>query len=240
MITGIIAAGRSDAAAPVDAYPAEVLADSPVWYCRHAEPALSTVAVNEVGADGTYVNALLGGPALYPDGLSSWIGRTDLADHCDIPASIFPSGVTSFTLEILCSFNSLTGLQALIDRDPESGSRLWQWRLASPIFNFIKVVGGIVSVNSTSVAGPVDVPALHAVRYDATTGILTHFKNGAAVGSGSVGIGVNFGHDTVGMRINRRMQGDQQSNADSAESAIYLSALSDARLLAHAVAAGLA
>lgn len=214
----------------------EVAADSPVWFCRHSEGS-GTTAVNEVGVDGTYGGTpVFGAPAIYTGGLPCW--DTNGASWCDIPASILPSPNSAMTLELLIKRKSdITGFQAMIDRDPESGGRWWQWRWeGGDDLQFIKIIGSIQTLQSDNI-GPADGVGLFAITI-AAGGAFKAYKNGVEVGSATFSP-ADYGTSSVGLRIARRLQGDSQANYYCAETMVYTTELSAARLLAHAAAAGL-
>lgn len=217
-------------------FPGTVLAYSPTWYCRHNE-ASGTVAVNEVGDDGVYGGTpVFGAPAIYTGGLTCW--DTNAASHCDIPASVMPSPTSGFTLGILLKRNTHAGLQAVIDRDPESGGRWWQWRFESgPDLQAIKIIGGVQTFLATGVATTGDTVLLHfRVKADGTAAI---FKNGTQVGTGTFSA-ADYGTAVAGLRIGRRLQGDSQADYMVAESMVYRTDVPDEGLAAQAAAAGLA
>lgn len=238
MRPGIIAlaSGRSSGGGGGGGFADEILADSPTWFCRHNE-ASGTVAVNEVGADGTYAGApILGAAAIYTGGLTCW--DTNNNSYVDIPGSVLPSPATAITLEILLKRKAtITGLQALIDRDPETSGREWQWRWENgDDLNWIKISGSVQTLLANDV-GPANGVGLFGVVFQAS-GAVSILKNGAVVASGTQSP-TDFG-SAVALRIGRRVQGDSQGNYYCAESMVYPYAVPVARMLAHAQAAGLA
>lgn len=224
---------------PPDAFAEAVLADNPTWYAKHNEAVNATSAINygSAGGGGTYVPKLSNSSAaIFTGGDVCWNNTAN--DYCDIPAACLPNGTDEFTLEIMVNEPSLGNYYALIDRDPEAGGRWWQWRLdAGGTQNFIKIVGGVQTVSGTGAS--VGNTCLLAVRAQAD-GTVTIWKNGSLIATMSVGAGVNWGDDTVGLRVLRRIQGDSANPAKCAASIVYDYALSDARLLVHAQEAGLA
>lgn len=210
-----------------------VLAYSPVWYCRHAETS-GTVAVNEVGADGTYVGTFtLGNSPIYPGGLVTW--DTLGTSHCDVPGTLLPSPSEQITLGLLLKRKSNTGLQALIDRDPELGLRFWQWRWNGTGIEWIKISGGVDVASASSVADTNDVVLIH-IQISAG-GLVRILKNGVEIASESQAVADYGSH--IGIRIARRVQGDSWGNYLVAESMIFQSAVPLEGIEAMARAAGL-
>lgn len=229
-----------DGTSPVGTFAEEILLDSPSWFCRHNESS-GTVANNEVGADGTYSGTpVFGAAAIYTGGLTCW--DLNNASHCDIPASVMPSSTTAFTLEILIKRKAtITGLQAMIDRDSEgTGQRYWQWRWESgDDLNAIKIIGSVQTFMANDI-GPANGVGLFALVVEATgTNNAKIYKNGALIAQSTWVASTNYG-SSIGMRIGRRLQGDSQANYYCAESMVYTHALPAGNLLRHAQAAALA
>ncbi|QKW95563.1 central tail hub [Stenotrophomonas phage vB_SmaS-AXL_3] len=223
---------------PTDDFAIAVLADNPTWFAKHNEAVDSTVAVNYgTGAAGTYVPKLSNSAApIFVGGDVCW--NNSSSDYCDIPAACLPAGTDEFTLEIMVNEAVLNNYQALIDRDAEGVVRKWQWRLdASGVQNFIQIISGVSTVSGAGAS--VGATCLLGVRVK-TDGECTIWKNGAVVTTGSVPTGLDWGHDTTGLRVLRRIQGDSANTGKCAASIIYDYALSDARMLVHAQEAGLA
>lgn len=230
-----------------EAAPSTALRDSilatpggpPTWFCEHNETVLDTVAVNiGTGADGTY-SPYLGAKsgAIFTGGSNCW-NNTGL-NWCDIPSTCLPEGSSSFTLEIMVNANVLSNYGALIDRDPESGGRWWQWRVdSSGDQSLIQIVSGITSATGDGFPST-GVTVLLGARYDSATGVMDVLLNGTVVGTNSPGTGLDFGDNTYGLRVLRRIQGDSAANYKCAASIVYDYAVPDADMLDHAVAAGL-
>lgn len=225
--------------APTDDFALAVLADSPRWYAKHNESVNATGCVNYGSAGtGTYVTKLSNSAApIFTGGDLCW--NNTASDYCNITFDALPAGTDEFTLEIVVNENTLSSFQALIDRDPESGTRIWQWRLTNTgSMEFIRLIGGVQTISAAAVV-TAGTTAILGVRLK-TDGELTLWKNGAIVATGTMPTGLEWGSGSLGLRVLRRLQGDSANNAKCAASIIYDYALSDARMLVHAQEAGLA
>lgn len=218
----------------------EVMADSPWMYLRLGESSGST-ATNEVGGtngvyQGSYTlgNAALysGGPTCY--GPSSTTGRVTLA-----PAAI-PT-LNEMTIACIVKFPSLSGIHQIIVRDRNTmstGNRYFQWRINGSNMEFVKITGGTATVSAAHgmTAG---VACMLHVRVT-SAGAVTMFRNGVAISAGLSVAAANYGSsDAAEMTISNRGASSEAVSGDQySEAACFASALSDARILAHAQAAG--
>lgn len=221
---------------PGDGFVDAMLVGSPTWLCMHEEPEDTTDAINiGSGPDGEYAAGIRDKAAtLYPDGNACWDNQQ--FDWCNIPYQCLPAGSEEFTLAILVRVIDLYNYMALIDRDPESGSRFWQWRMdASGAATFIQIVSGVSTVAVSGIA-EADIVLLHVRHYsDGTTDV---FKDGAFVATAAMPTGAGWGSNDYGLRVFRRIQGDSANNSYCNMSAIYTTPLDDATILAQAAAAG--
>ncbi len=218
----------------------EIMADSPWMYLRLGESSGST-AVNEVvGTNGAYQGSYtLGNSALYVGGLtcygpSSTTGRVTLA-----PGAI-PT-LNAMTIGAIVKFNSLSGVHQIVVRDrntSSTGNRYFQWRINGTSMELIKITGGTATVSATHgmTAG---VACMLHVRVS-SGGAVKMYRNGVAISSGLSLAAANYGSSdaaeiTIGNRgaSNEAVSGDQFSEVFS-----FATDLSDARILAHAQAAG--
>ena len=191
---------------------------APVWYCKHNS---TSAAINlGSGADGTVGGTLVATAPIYVAGDACV--NTNGAGWINIPSSVLNTSPTNaITLGIVIKRNNNSGIQALIDRDPENGTRTWQWRFDTNSFEFIKIAGG-VGIASATVTELNSLLVLF-VRV-AADGSITLYKNGVHVGSASFAP-ADYATDSIGLRIGRRLQGDSQSNYILASTMIWDHAL---------------
>ena len=203
-----------------------ILAKNPTWYCRHNNLS-GTVAENiGSGVDGTYQTSgtlVLGQAPIYPDGLVCW--DTNNNSCVDIPASVMPATCNAFSLLIVCKTKaSLPQYSALIDRDTEVGIRYWQWRIENPTaINWIKINNGVQVINPSGIISTNQLSLL-VVTVDNVAGansLHKMYRNKVQIGATGTFPDTNFGDNSIGLRIGRRMQGDSQGNMFIAETAIF-------------------
>lgn len=235
MIPGIVAGAAVSGGGGLIGFDERIIASAPVWFCRHNESS-GTTAVNEMGAgDGTYTGTpVFGAAAIYTGGATCW--DTNSASHVVLPASLLPDPTDEFSLGILLKRKDNSGLQALIDRDPESGARWWQWRFDTTTMQFIKITGGVTISDVIGAATTGDVVLMIVT---VNTGQARQYKNGALEVTTTVSA-ADYGDDMVGMQIGRRIQGDSQANYYCAASMVWQRQVTGTEILKFAQEAGLA
>lgn len=215
-----------------------ILADSPAFYLRHGE-ASGTVAENEVSADGTYwTTATLGGGALYTGGPTS-VAFSGTTGGCNIPASVMPaSSAAALTLVTIMKPGAISGTRFIISRDDDGGPRLWQWRLNGANMEWVKIVGG-VTTSARAHGLSAGVAAMLGVTVT-SGGVVSLFVNGSRLGATFTIAAANYGDNSEEISINRRETLSEGTSNSFSESAGFTTALSDARMLQYAQAAGFA
>ncbi len=205
------------------------------------DEASGSVAYDATGntRNGTYTAVTLAQPQIAPGGAETaalWNGTTS---RCTIPSATWMNS-SSYTFEILVNATSFAGNKSFGHRDiGGSAPRLWQFFCTDGI-----QVGtswsstGAAHTPGGSPACTATQPYLVALRWQAGVSVTT-WRNGVQWGSIAT-----TGNAQVGVRdlilgglgtYNTFTFAGRMSNA-----AYYGTALSDARLLAHAQAAGLA
>lgn len=226
VIPGIIAGGRQTAAPPAGNLATEILADNPVWYCRHNETS-GTVATNLApgGANGTYIGTpVFSAAPIYVDGLTCW--DTNGVSRVEIPVSVMPAaGVGSITILIMMKRKTNTSVQALIDRD--ESVRFWQFRFNTTNLEYIKTFSTIQSASVSNVGTTGDSELL-VVTVDAVGNVI-FYRDGVQIGTGTVSAS-QFGSNTELIRIGARFSGTDQANMYVAETALYTTVISPARI----------
>ncbi len=242
MIPGIVA-GYPVAGGGGGSLRDEIMADNPLFYLRLGE-ASGTVAENETSATegGYFGTSSLGNSPLYTGGPTSY-GPADASARAYFPGGAL-GGFTSMTLGVIVKLAALTDSRYLITRDRSSvigsGNRYWQWYVNGANVTFTKI-GGSVQAYSVAHGGiTAGVPVMVHVRVTAA-GAVTHFVNGSPLGTGAVSL-LDYGNNgnaevAVG---NRGAANDGRIGDRFSEAFLIASDISDARILAHAVAAGFA
>lgn len=215
----------------------EIMADSPAYYFRHSE-ASGSVMENEVGTDGVYMagGITLGSAALYAGGPTSVrIPSSGGSGYGAKNGGTLPS-LTEITLMTIVQFTSLSaGLRALISSDIGSGAdRKWQWRMSGSTMQFIKVAGPQTVQSALSVT--TGTPYMLHVTVS-SGGLVTFYVNGTSVHSASISAH-DYGSVAENIQIGLNSAGAGYINGFLSESAIFPTALSGARVSAHAAAAG--
>lgn len=236
MIPGFFSVGTNRVSPPTATLYDEIMADSPAYYFRHAEPSGTTME-NEVGADGTYAGSgiTLGSAALYPGGPTSVrLPSSGGSGYGQKTGGTLPA-LTAMTLMCVVQFTTLSGLRGLISNDNGSSPRTWQWRMNGGTMEFVKIVGG-VSVPSFATGFSTGVSYMLHVTITSggaitfyVDGVSAHTASMAAADYGSVAEIIQIGFASAGVGL---------ANAFFSESAIFASALSGTRVAAHAAAAG--
>lgn len=238
MMPGVFAGGAMGAGGGGGTLYDLIMADIATYggvYFRHGE-ASGAVMENEVGTDGTYVSGpTLGNPALYTGGPTSLLAASSKYGNYT-PA--LPSFTAGFTVLTIVKFNAVTGLRGLVSRDTGSGVRRWQWRTNGTVLQFVNVphnttISTASGVVSAGVAMMLGVTSANSGGASA----VTHYKNGASVGTGSSGntdLGGTAGPVQVGFAA-----GALSADAYFSESAIIASPMAPTRMADYAAAAGL-
>lgn len=215
-----------------------IIADSPAYYFRHAEPS-GSVMENEVGTDGAYVlsGVTLGATALYPGGPTS----------VRLPAAGFSgagrkTGGTSpslaeITVMGIVKFDSaLSGTKGLICYDNGSSLRKWQLRTNGTGLEWVKIEGGVVVkshaagfVNGNTYFIATTIDAAGNFKFN-INGVNVHTSTIATADYGSAAEYIEIGRCDGG--------GGITANAFFSESTIFDYAVSDSRLADYATAAG--
>lgn len=213
------------------------LADSPLglWSCQEAS---GTVAadVSGNGRNGTYVGATVAQSAIGSNGTYAvTAGRIDI----DYAAWM---NVDSWTCEVLVYPTNVTGNKSPMGRNSTGAHGiLWLWNSGGGNNYFYGTAGSpTVSPNGTTGLS-INTPYLLAAKWDKAGGACSIWLNGALAASAS-----NSGASADQQTSGGLTIGDSTTAASYpwvgkfAYAAYYGTALSDARLLAHAQAAGLA
>lgn len=221
----------------------EVMADSPLFYFQMGE-ASGTTAVNAAGGtDGAYFGGYtLGNAALYAGGPTSYAVSVNTG-RAYFPGASMPATMNEMTMGCVFRPSSVTGLHHYQTRDRShfatSSARMWQWLNNGANMSFTKITGGTATVNAAH--GMTAGTAYIAHARVTSGGVVTLFVNGASIGGGTIA-SANYGgagdaEVEIGNRAttNEGIVGDRYSDAF-----LITSALSDARILAHAQAAGFA
>lgn len=215
----------------------EIMANSPAYYFRHAEPS-GTTMVNEVGADGTYTGGTvtLASPAIYTGGPTSVrIPSSGGLGFGEKKSGTLPS-LTEMTLMTIVQFTSLAGgLRGLINCDSGSAPRQWQWRMNGATMEFVKVAGG-VEAPSFATGFSTGVPYMLHITIT-TGGAITFYVNGVVAHTASMAA-ANYGSVAENIQIGFAAAGVGLANAFFSESAIFPSALSGAQITAMKTAGG--
>lgn len=215
-----------------------ILADSPAYYFRHAE-ASGSVMENEAGADGVYAGSgvTLGSTALYSGGPTSVrIPAVGLSGYGQKTGGTLPS-LTEMTLMTIMSFTSLSGVfRGIFSCDNGSSIRSWQWRMNGGTMQFVKIVGG-VSTQGFATGFTTGTPYMAHVTIT-STGAITFYVNGVSVHTASIAA-ANYGGISDFLEVGYITGGGGAfANAFFSETALFPTALSGARVAAHAAAAG--
>lgn len=218
-----------------------ILADSPAYWFRHAEPSGSTM-VNQVGTNGNYAGSpVLGSAALYVGGptcvdFASFGGLGSLNTGSLVPT------LNSVTVMTIARFPTLSGLKALVCFDNGSSNRRWQWRLNGTSIEWVKIAGG-VDTKTYSASMLTNKVYLLACTIDGS-GNINHYVYNITDQTGGVGgastiATVNYGGTAEFIQVQQCSGGGGiPADAYFSESCIFPTALSTARLGQYAAAAG--
>lgn len=237
MIPGFFSVGTNRVSPPTASLYSLILAASPSYYFRHAEPS-GTTMVNEVGSNGTYTGGTvtLGSTALYSGGPTSVrIPASGNSGFGQKTGGTLPA-MTAMTLMTIVQFTSLSsGLRGLINCDSGASNRQWQWRMNGTTMEFVKIVGG-VSVPSFVPSISTGTPYMLHITIT-SGGSITFYVNGVSAHTASMAA-VDYGSVSEFIEIGFASAGVGLANAFFSESAIFPSALSGAQITAMKTAAG--
>ena len=222
---------------------AELMADSPWLYMRLAE-ASGTVAENEVASrpEGSYPvggGVSLGNAAIYTGGPTCYSPSANTGFAVYSPGGSEASS-SDMTLVLVYKPSSVTGVHQLLSRDTSSGgTRYYQWRTNGANLEFVKITGG---VDTKSVAHGMTAGVACILHVRVTSGgVVTFFRNGASLGGGTMAAATYLNNSGSGFYVGNRGGVNEAVTGDKySEAAAFAGALSDARILAHAKAAGFA
>lgn len=219
----------------------EIMADSPFMYLRLGESS-GTTANNEAGAtDGTYSGSwTMGQAALYTGGPTCVEVNADSTSRVLWPESGIPGTMPALTLGCVFQSPMAGSTTMLICRDRDSGgSRYWQWRIESTNIRWIKIAGGVEAVDRAHGLSA-NTPYILHVTVD-SSGNVKLYKNGVQLGSTGTITAQDYGGagSTTDIAIANRAAGsDALDDMKYSECFAIASAISDARIAAHAAAAG--
>ena len=212
------------------------LTDAPLvrWLLDDAS-GTTAVDTSGNGRDGTYANCTLAQTAIASNGANSvsfgTVGTVSIANAAWM-------GVDDFTMEVLVYPTDLTAIRGLMTRDTGGGPRIYF--SATAILNLTTYNNSATAYStSTGAAKTANAAYLIALKWDSTAHTSTTFINGAQYSQ--VANSGTAAKPTAQIQLGRRQpDGSGQFLGKMSHAAYYGTALSDARLLAHAQAAGLA
>lgn len=214
-----------------------IMAASPAYYFRHAEPS-GTTMTNEVGSNGTYTGGTvtLGSTALYSGGPTSVrIPASGDMGYGQRTGGTLPT-LNALTIMTIVQFTSLSaGLRGIVNNDQGASPRSWQWRMNGTTMEFVKIVGS-VQVASFSPGLSTGTPYMLHVTVT-SGGSVTIYVNGTSAHTASF-TGVNYGGLAELIQVGFASGGVGLANAFFSETAIFPSALSGAQITAMKTAGG--
>lgn len=219
----------------------EILADSPAYYFRHAE-ASDTTMENEVGADGAYLGSgvALGSAALYSGGPTSVrIPAFAGSGYGRKAGGTLPS-LTAMTLMTIVQFTALDGVfRGLVSCDSGASDRMWQWRMLGATMEFVRIANFVGPTETVGFATGFSTGTPYMVHLVITAdGAVTFYVNGVSAYTTTI-TPANFGSVNEYLEVGFMSGGGgAYANAFFSETALFANALSDARVAAHAAAAG--
>lgn len=217
-----------------------IIADSPLYYFRHAEPSGSTmVNIGSNVGDGTYATAssgpTLGNAALYTGGPTCVYTATSA--YGARTAAPLPT-LNELTIVTICRFPTLSGVRGLVSADNNSGTgRRWQFRTNGTSLEFVKIP---TSVQTKTYAAALATNTVYMLSVTVNSaGTVTLYVNSTASTTSSFGV-INYGGFNSVIEVGRITGGaGAYANAYFSESCIFNTALSGARIAQYAAAAGL-
>lgn len=219
----------------------EIMANSPAYYFRHAEPS-GTTMVNEVGANGAYLGSgvSLGSAALYSGGPTSVrIPAVAGSGYGQKAGGTLPS-LTAMTLMTIVKFTSLDGVyRGLLSCDSGASDRVWQWRMIGATMEFVRIANFVGPTETIGFSTGFSTGTPYMVHLVITTGgTATFYVNGVSAYTTTI-TPANFGSVTEFLQVGYMSGGGgAYANAFFSESAIFPSALSGAQITAMKTAGG--
>lgn len=213
-----------------------IMAASPVNYWRNGESS-GTVMIDEVAADGVYGGAVaLGSPALYPGGPTS-VGGFNASGVIWGESTAYAPTLTDMTLVTVIRPTDLTGFKLIgVQRDNNSGDRKWQWRSNNRHMEFVKIAGGVTTVQWEDAF---DLDQAYLVAFEVSAaGAWTMYRDGLPVASGSMPAG-SYGGAGDPYRIGYAPGPATALVGTTGDNAVFDHVLGAAAQEAMAVAAGL-
>jgi hypothetical protein len=218
------------------------LSDAPLALYPMDEPSGTTMNdASGNGRNGSYTSVTLGQT---PIGTGSGVARcTQFDGSASIATVTYGSWMNSnsFTVEVLVQYTSVTSYRGLAARDNGSTNRDWQFRTNAGQADFVAWNDGgtLYSGAGAGTTNGTSTPYLMAMRWDAANSRLKMFRNGSEWASLNV---TSYARATsIGLCIGAADNGGNYKFAGYMSNfAWYGSALTDARLLNHAIMAGLA
>lgn len=224
-------------------YPDEVLLDSPIGYWKLDEAAGIT-AVDDASPNGRdmtlFGTSALGAAGLIPDSAGAWsktsaVGNYISADHAAWMEQ------DSFTVEAIIRPTSVSSYNCIFSFDGTGAFRAWSWYLLDGALIIFRGTDDAVFSSDPFIINA-DTTYHVAVTYSA--GTIKFYKNGVQSGPDRAGVLANGSTIPQGLVIGASYAGQVTPTLGFTgtldEVAYYSGALSSARILAHAQAAGLA
>lgn len=217
----------------------EIMADSPWLYMRLGE-ASGTTAENEIASrpEGTYSGSVsLGNTAIYTGGPTCYSPSANTG-RAQYVANGSEGSASNVTLAVVYKPSSLSGIHQLVSRDTSlGGTRFYQWRTNGANLEFVKITGG-VDVAIVAHGMTAGVACILHLRVT-SGGVVTFFRNGAALGGGTIAGATYLDGSGTGIYVGNRGGANEAITGDRySEVTVFGSSLSDARIAAHAAAAG--
>lgn len=235
---GFFAASPSQVIPPAGTLYDLIMADSPAYYFRHAEPS-GTTMVNEVGTNGAYTGGSVNNAALYTGGPTCFNSATGGLGR--LSSGTAPT-LGPISLVSVCMFPSVSGLRSIISYDDGGILRRWQWRLNGSSVEWVKIRGG-VETKSFAASITANKTYLLAITIDGSGNISQYAYNltdhtGGAVSPTTIGT-IDYGGSTNYIEVGYCTGGGGiAADAYFSESSIFGTALSAARIGQYATAAG--
>lgn len=208
-------------------------ADSPLGHWLLQETSGTLCAdISGNGRDATYASAITSGAAINGNGSSAIVAGRAATTHAAW------QNVGDYTVEILCYPTVVTGNNSPIGRNVSASGFFFIWNSTGQttyVYNSAET-----SYNMTGAPGlTVNTPYLLALRWNSTTHLASSWKNG--VKAMEVATTSTASIPSIPLVIGASSTtGQYPWQGRLSFAAFYGTALSDARLLAHAQAAGLA
>lgn len=233
-LLGVIAQHSADF---VSGYPAAVLADGPAVYYR-----LDDASGSFTDSSGNGRTATVTGSPTYNqppagtliDGHS--VTFSGSVQYGDIGTSTFLDSLTALTVEAWVKFTSAAASNTIVGRDQTSGSTQRGWRLRSATGAINWLVFGNVSTTSATITSPAtynDGNWHHVVATAANSGSAFLYVDGAQVATAPMAFAMATSNIVGEHAFIASTHSSVAWPGSLDEVAIYTSALSAARVLAH-------